>query len=149
MLTITYETSYSGDRFETKLQVKFDKSYQSFEQQEEEFMSFKVKHHQEPKQIEKELIPLSTETLCLSEATEVLNETPFNISSQLIVQEKHISKIPVLFDNKFEQNPVNSIIEATKYEPETSFEKNFDGIKYDNVKSITSLDMNLSVITSN
>ena len=47
VLTITYETSSSEDYFETKLQYKFDKSDQIFEQQEEEFMDFKVKHHQE------------------------------------------------------------------------------------------------------
>ena len=105
-------------------------------------MSFKVKHHQEPKQIEKELIPLSTETLCLSEATEILNETPFNISSQLIVQDNHISKKLISFDNKFEQISV-SRVEATKLEPETEFGNNIDKIKPDHVKSIAYLEMNL------
>ena len=44
---------------------------------------------------------------------------------------------------------MNSRIEATKFEPETTFEKNIDDIKADHVKSITSLNMNLLAITSN
>ena len=64
-------------------------------------MDFKVKQHQESKNIEKELVPLNTETLCLSEATKVLNETPDTILSQFIVQEKHFSKIPSSFNKNF------------------------------------------------
>ena len=44
---------------------------------------------------------------------------------------------------------MNSRIEATKLEPEIIFEKNIYEIKADNMKIITSLDMNLSPITSN
>ena len=40
VLTLTYETSSSEDYYETKLQAKFDKSDQIFEQLEEEFMDF-------------------------------------------------------------------------------------------------------------
>ena len=53
MVALTSETKSSEYRFETKLQAKFDKSDKSFEQEEEEFMDFKVKHHQKPKQIKK------------------------------------------------------------------------------------------------
>ena len=35
VLTLTYETSSYKDRFETKIQAKFDKYDLSFEQQEE------------------------------------------------------------------------------------------------------------------
>ena len=57
-------------------------------------MDFKVKHHQKPKQIIKELVPLNIETLYLSEATEVINKTAVNSSSQFIAQEKHFLKLP-------------------------------------------------------
>ena len=80
-------------------------------------MYFKVKQHQELKQIEKELVHINIETMVLSEATEVLNEASVNILSQSIVQEKHPSKIPASFDNKFEHISVNSRIEATKFDP--------------------------------
>ena len=43
---------------------------------------------------------------------------------------------------------MNSISEAEKFEPENKFKKNVDEIKADHMKSITSLDMNLSAITS-
>ena len=39
-LTLTYEIPYSEDCFETKLQAKFYKSDQIFEQPEEKFMDF-------------------------------------------------------------------------------------------------------------
>ena len=79
----------------------------------------------------------------------MLNEPSFNISSKSIVQEKYLSKIPASFDKKFEPIIVNSRIEGTKFELETTFEINIDEINADNVKSITSLDINLSDITSN
>ena len=40
MLTLTSETSSSEDFFETKIQAKFDKSDQIFEQPEEELIYF-------------------------------------------------------------------------------------------------------------
>ena len=46
VLTITYDNSYSEYNFENKIQAKFDKSNKMFEQQEEEFMDFKVKQKQ-------------------------------------------------------------------------------------------------------
>ena len=42
---------------------------------------------------------------------------------------------------------MNSIIEAETFEPETTFENNINEIKYYCMKSVTSLDMNLSAIT--
>ena len=78
----------------------------------------------------------------------MLNETSFNISSQCIVQENYSYKIPTSFDKHFEQISVHSRIEATKFEPETTFENNIDEIKADNVKIITSLYINLSAIAS-
>ena len=42
-------------------------------------MDFKVKQHQESKHLKKELVPIIEETMRLSEATEVLNETSVNI----------------------------------------------------------------------
>ena len=62
-------------------------------------MDFKVKQNQEPKHIKIGLVPLNTETLCLSETTEVLNETSVKISSKFLVQAKHLSKIPASFEN--------------------------------------------------
>ena len=46
MVTITSETLSSEDCFETKLQAKFDRSYQIFEQAEEELMDFIEQQHQ-------------------------------------------------------------------------------------------------------
>ena len=51
-LTITTKTSSSEDCFETKLQAKFDKSDQMFEEPEEELMYFIEQQHQESKHIE-------------------------------------------------------------------------------------------------
>ena len=79
----------------------------------------------------------------------MLNGTSVNISSQLILQEKHLSKITASFDNNFEQIIVNRRIKATKIEPKTTLEKNLDEIKADHVKIITSLDKNISDINSN
>ena len=42
---------------------------------------------------------------------------------------------------------MSSIIEATKFEPETTFENNIDDIKFDHVKIIISLEINLSDTT--
>ena len=41
MVNISYETPYSENNFETKLQSEFDKYDQSFEQQKEEETDFK------------------------------------------------------------------------------------------------------------
>ena len=44
---------------------------------------------------------------------------------------------------------MNSIIEAAKFEPEPTFEKNINEIKYNHLKSITSIVTNLSAIPFN
>ena len=53
VLNITSETPSSEDFLETKLQDKFNKSDQNFEQPEEELIDFMEQQHQELKQIEK------------------------------------------------------------------------------------------------
>ena len=44
------------------------------------------------------MVPLNSETLCLSEATEVLNKTPYKFLSQFILQYNHIFKLPTPFE---------------------------------------------------
>ena len=46
MITLTSETLYSKDCLETKLQAKFDKYDQIFEQPEEELMYFIEQQHE-------------------------------------------------------------------------------------------------------
>ena len=46
MITLTSETLYSKDYLETKLQAKFDKYDQIFEQPEEELMYFIEQQHE-------------------------------------------------------------------------------------------------------
>ena len=46
MVTLTYETLSSEKCFETNIQADFDKSYQNFEQPEEELMNFIEQQHQ-------------------------------------------------------------------------------------------------------
>ena len=59
---------------------------------------------------------------------EVLNETLYKFSSQLIIQEKHLDKHPASFEDHFGQINMNRIIEAAKFEPETTFEKNMSSL---------------------
>ena len=53
MITIASESSSSEDWFETKIQAKFDKYDQMFEQPEEQLMDFMEQQHQELKHNEK------------------------------------------------------------------------------------------------
>ena len=53
------------------------------------------------------------------------------------------------FEEYFDPLFNNKRIEATKFEPETTFENTMNYIKANHLKSITSIDMNLSAITSN
>ena len=73
-LTLTSEYSYSEDCLETKLQAKFDRYDQIFEQPEEELINVIEQKHQKSELIEEELFNINSKTLCLSEATEVINE---------------------------------------------------------------------------
>ena len=54
-----------------------------------------------------------------------------------------------LFGDNLEQLSMNSIIEVAKFKPEPTFEKTNNEIKYNHLKHITSIDMNVSSITSN
>ena len=87
-------------------------------------MDFNVKQRQYSKEIEKGLIPLNTETLCLLEDTKVINKQPVKTSLQSIVTENNVSKIPSSFHNKFEHISVSRKLEAAKFDPEITFENN-------------------------
>ena len=65
-----------------------------------------------------------------------------HISKILTSFEEHIGKITV-------NNRVGFKIEPAKFEPETRIENKIDEIKYDHLKNIDSLDMNVSGIKSN
>ena len=54
-----------------------------------------------------------------------------------------------LFGDNLEQISMNSIIEVSKSKPEPTFEKTTNDIKDNHLKNITSIDMNVSSITSN
>ena len=54
-----------------------------------------------------------------------------------------------LFDNHIEPLSMKNSFEAEKLGHEPIFENNINEIKYNHLKSITSIDMNLSDITSN
>ena len=66
MFTLTFEALSSEDFFENKLQAKFDKFDQIFEQPEEELMDFIDQKHQESEHIEKGLVTLNSITLSLT-----------------------------------------------------------------------------------
>ena len=95
------------------------------------------------------MVSLNSETLCLSEATEVIYEISFNFTSKFIVQVKNISIFSVSFDKNFEHLSMKSIFEAKIFKPETKFETTFYDIKDNHLKRITSFDMILSSITLN
>ena len=94
------------------------------------------------------MVPHNSETLCLLEDTEVINEISFKLPSKFLAQENHNYKIPAFFDNNFEQPTMNIRIEAAKFEPEPTFEKTIHDIKDNHLKVITSAAMNISDITS-
>ena len=78
----------------------------------------------------------------------MINEVSVKIPSQLPSQDKHISKISAYFDENFYHLSMNNIIESEKFEPEPIFEKTINEIKDIHLKSITSIAMNISDITS-
>ena len=94
------------------------------------------------------LVPLKSETLCLSEANPVLNKTPEKFSSQFILQQNNLYKTTAYFKENLEQISINSIIEVKKFEPGTTFAKNIDKTKADRMKIITALYMNIQAINS-
>ena len=69
MITLSYESSSYEYHSEINLQANFDKSDQSFEKKEGELIEFKGKQHQESKHIEKELVPINSETMYLAVAS--------------------------------------------------------------------------------
>ena len=109
MLTLTYETSSSEDYLETKLQARFDKSGQIFDETEEELMDFISQLHQEFK-IEEELVNINPETPCLSESTEVINEIPVKLPSQFLIY-----KITTSFGENLDPLSMNIKIAVAKY----------------------------------
>ena len=64
-------------------------------------------YHQELKKTEEELVPLKSETPCLSEATEAIHEISVSWPSKFL-----ISIIPTSFDKNFDPISMNNIIEA-------------------------------------
>ena len=54
-----------------------------------------------------------------------------------------------LFDKNLEQLSMNITIEVVKFKSEPTFEKTTNEIKDNHLKNITSIDMNVSSITSN
>ena len=53
------------------------------------------------------------------------------------------------FHENFDPICIKNSFEAAKFEPEPTFEKTINEIKANSLKSITSIDMNVSAITSN
>ena len=53
------------------------------------------------------------------------------------------------FGDNYDPLCINNIFEAAKFEPEPTFENTINEIKANHFKSITSIDMNVSAITSN
>ena len=96
------------------------------------------------KSIKEELVTINSETPCLSEATEVINEISVKIPLQLL-----ISKIPASFDENFDHLIMNNIIEAENFEPERTFENTINEIKYNHLKIITFIAIKILAITAN
>ena len=71
-----------------------------------------------------------------------------NEISVMFISQFLISKITISCDNFFDPLSINSIIEAEKFEPGTKFEKYFNEIKDNHLRSIASSAMNISDITS-
>ena len=76
-----------------------------------------------------------------------INQIKYNHLKIIASSAKNLSDI-TSFDENFDQLSMNRIIEAEKFEPETTFENNINEIKDNNMKIIASAAMNLSDITS-
>ena len=55
----------------------------------------------------------------------------------------------ISFDKNFDPLNMKKIFKATQFEPELTFENNINEIKANSLKSITSIDVNVSVTTLN
>ena len=76
------------------------------------------------------------------------NDIKYNYLKGIASSAMNISAISS-FDNNFEQLIKKSIIVVENFEPEPKLENTSNNIKTNHLKSITSIDMNLSAITSN
>ena len=75
-----------------------------------------------------------------------INDIKYNYPKSIASTAMNLSDIN-LIDKNLEQIGMNNRIEVEKFEPETTFEKNINEIKANNLKSITSIDINLSAFT--
>ena len=77
-----------------------------------------------------------------------INKIKYNHLKNITCAAMNISSI-TSFDDNFEQLSMNSRIEVAKFEPEPTFEKTINEIKANHLKSITSIDTNVSTIKLN
>ena len=77
-----------------------------------------------------------------------INEIKDDHMKSIVSATTNLSAI-ISFDNNFDPLSMNNSFEAEKIEPEPTFEKIIIEIKANYLKIITSIDMNLSAITSN
>ena len=77
-----------------------------------------------------------------------INEIKYNHLKIIASSDINLSYI-TSFDGNFDQLSMNNRIEAAKFEPGPTFENTINEIKANHLKIITSVDMNVSSITSN
>ena len=77
-----------------------------------------------------------------------INEIKDNHLKSIAPAAMNLSAI-TLTDKNLEQLSMNRIIEAAKFKPEPTFENTINEIKANHLKSLYSLDMNISTITYN
>ena len=77
-----------------------------------------------------------------------INEIEDNYLKVIASDAMNLSAI-TLFDENFDQLSMNNRTEAETFEPEPRFEKTINEIKANILKSMNSIDMNVSSITSN
>ena len=71
-----------------------------------------------------------------------INEIKYNHLKTIACAVMNLSAITSL-ENKFKHLSMNIIIEVAKFEPEPTFENTINDIKDNNLKSITSIDINV------
>ena len=76
------------------------------------------------------------------------NDIKYNHLRSISSAAMNLSAI-TLFDKNLEQLSTNSRIEVAKFKTEPTFEKTNNEVKDNHLKNITSIDMNISSITSN
>ena len=75
-----------------------------------------------------------------------INDIKYDCMKSIASSAMNLSAI-TLFDENIEKLVMNSRIEVEKIEPEPTFEKTVNDIKDDNLKIITSIEINVSAIT--